>query len=154
MANEIKSSDVRHKEEFAIHGKDYECGGQAAMAIQNRLRELGIPEAVVRRVAIACFEAEINVVLYASSGSMRLTVTKDRIMIEVEDIGPGIASVETAMVEGFTTSTDEIHALGFGAGMGLPNIKKNADSMTVMSEPGLGTVLWFDFVYEAKGGGQ
>ena len=138
---------MRYSEEYSIDGKDYECGGQAAMAIQSRLRELGIPEDVVRRVAIACFEAEMNVVMYAAHGSMRLTVTQDKVMIEVEDIGPGIASVETAMREGFTTSTEEIRSLGFGAGMGLPNIKKNADSMTVMSEPGLGTALWLSFDY-------
>ena len=102
---------------------------------------MGIDSSVVRRVAIAAYEAEMNVVMYAASGRMTLVVTPEVIAIDVDDEGPGIEDVSLAMQEGFSTATPEIREMGFGAGMGLPNIKKNSDEFEIQSEVGRGTRL-------------
>jgi anti-sigma regulatory factor (Ser/Thr protein kinase) len=137
-------------EEFEIIGGDFERAGEATMHIKRLLIDAAIPLEIVRRTVIACYEAEMNIVIYAEQGEMRLTVFDDRIKIEVEDTGPGIQSIESALREGFTTSSPETRERGFGAGMGLPNIKRNADSFSIDSQPGQGTVLWFDINYRKK----
>lgn len=126
---------------FDVVGGDFLSAGKASTGIKAILREIGIDASVIRRVAIAAYEAEMNVVLYARKGVMRLKVTPKDVRIAVEDEGDGIADIDLAMQEGYSTASDEIRELGFGAGMGLPNIKRNADEFSISSVPGSGTRL-------------
>jgi anti-sigma regulatory factor (Ser/Thr protein kinase) len=135
------SSEPLFCQRFDIHGRDFANAGKASITIKGILREIGIHPSVIRRVAIASYEAEMNVVLYADKGTMELRVTPKNVRITVEDQGGGIPDVELAMREGYSTASDEIREMGFGAGMGLPNIKKNADAFTVDSALGKGTIL-------------
>ncbi|MGD0781683.1 MAG: ATP-binding protein [Candidatus Aminicenantales bacterium] len=129
------------RQEFEIRGGDFARAGEASCEIKNLLKELGLAVQVVRRAAIISYEAEMNVIMYAGSGRLDLSVTSDRVQIVVEDRGPGIEDVELAMSEGYSTATPEMRELGFGAGMGLPNIKKNSDIFRIQSEVGRGTRL-------------
>jgi anti-sigma regulatory factor (Ser/Thr protein kinase) len=135
------SSEPLFCQRFDIHGRDFANAGKASITIKGILREIGIHPSVIRRVAIASYEAEMNVVLYADKGTMELRVTPKNVRITVDDQGGGIPDVELAMREGYSTASDEIREMGFGAGMGLPNIKKNADAFTVDSALGKGTIL-------------
>ena len=109
--------------------------------IKGILKEIGIHPSLIRRAAIASYEAEMNVVLYANKGMMELRITPKDIRVMVEDEGPGIPDIELAMREGYSTASDEIREMGFGAGMGLSNIKKNADDFIIRSLVGKGTTL-------------
>jgi anti-sigma regulatory factor (Ser/Thr protein kinase) len=126
---------------FEISGKDFINAGKASTTIKAILREIGIQPAVIRRAAIACYEAEMNVVLYARKAIIELRVTPQEIRIRVEDEGDGIPDVGLAMQPGYSTASDEIREMGFGAGMGLPNIKNNADTLQIHSVVGRGTTL-------------
>jgi anti-sigma regulatory factor (Ser/Thr protein kinase) len=126
---------------FEVLGGDLTGAGRASTSIKDTLKGLGIPPAIMRRVAIAAYEAEMNVVMYAECGTMTLRVTPVHVDLDVSDRGPGIADIELAMQEGYSTATPEMREMGFGAGMGLPNIKKNSDEFTITSEPGRGTRL-------------
>ena len=126
---------------FDIAGRDFLNAGKASTTVKAILKEIGIHPAAIRRVSIAAYEAEMNVVLYARKGTMELRVTPKDVRITVEDVGDGIPDVELAMQEGYSTAPDEIREMGFGAEMGLPNIKKNADSFTIDSVVGKGTTL-------------
>ena len=119
--------------------------GKASISIKGILREIGINPSLIRRAAIASYEAEMNVVLYATKGTMELRVTPKDIRVMVEDQGPGIPDIELAMREGYSTASDEIREMGFGAGMGLSNIKKNADAFSIHSAVGKGTTLEITF---------
>ncbi len=125
-----------------LTGGDFANAGRASTAIKNILKRLGISAAVVRRVAIASYEAEMNVVMYATVGQMRLRVSPTEVTLEVIDTGPGIEDIELAMQEGYSTATQEMREMGFGAGMGLPNIRRNADEFVIDSEVGRGTRLF------------
>ena len=105
---------------FLIEGRDFRNAGRASTEIKHILKQLGVDGGIIRRVAIAAYEAEMNVVMYASKAKMRLQVTPQVIQIAVDDEGPGIPDVERAMVEGFSTATDEMREMGFGAGTGFP----------------------------------
>jgi serine/threonine-protein kinase RsbT len=129
------------RQDFPVSGGDYLHAGQASCKIKNLLRELGLSDEVVLRAAIISYEAEMNIIMYAWRGSLDLTVAPSRILIVGEDSGPGITDIELAMKEGYSTATAEMREMGFGAGMGLPNIKKNADDFRITSEPGRGTRL-------------
>jgi len=111
--------------------------------LRNILKQIGISPLVIRRVSTASYEAEMNVVLYARRGTLSFMVTPEKITIVVEDEGQGIADIGLAMQEGYSTASREIREMGFGAGMGLPNIKKNADELEISSEVGLGTTVRF-----------
>ena len=124
---------------FEIKGRNFGKAGSASIDIKEILRELGIDPAIVRRVAIAAYEAEMNVVMYADKGEMVLRLNPKVIQITLQDDGPGIENIEMAMQEGYSTASDEIREMGFGAGMGLPNIKKNADEFELKSKVGEGT---------------
>lgn len=126
---------------FRIRGKDFFNAGGVSTEIKSILKELGIEAAIIRRVAIATYEAEMNVVMYALEASLTLSVTPDTVRIFIDDRGPGIPDIPLAMREGFSTATKEMREMGFGAGMGLPNIKKNSDLFTITSAPGEGTRL-------------
>ena len=126
---------------YEVTGRDYANAGRASTSIKDILKNLGVPPAVVRRAAIASYEAEMNVVMYAVRGRMSLRVSPAAVTVEVQDEGPGIEDVRLAMQEGYSTATPEMREMGFGAGMGLPNIKKNADVFDLQSEVSRGTRL-------------
>ncbi len=126
---------------FEITGRDFVNAGKASTTVKAILREIGLPPTAVRRAAIAAYEAEMNVVLYAQRGTLELQVTPSEVRIHVQDQGQGIEDIELAMREGYSTATEEIREMGFGAGMGLPNIRKNADVFHISSVVGKGTEL-------------
>ncbi len=126
---------------YVVAGGDFTNAGRASTEIKDSLKGMGIRPDILRRVAIAAYEAEMNLVMYAFRGTVTLRVVPERVVIEVEDQGPGIADIELAMQEGYSTATPEMREMGFGAGMGLPNIRKNADEFTISSIPGQGTKL-------------
>jgi len=126
---------------FAINGGDFAKAGEVSCQIKNLLKEIGINSQSVRRAAIASYEAEMNVIMYARRARVNLSVSPEQIRIVVEDEGPGIENIELAMQEGYSTATAEMRELGFGAGMGLPNIKKNSDDFVITSTAGQGTRL-------------
>jgi serine/threonine-protein kinase RsbT len=132
---------VPYLQSFVIEGRDFAHAGSASTEIKSILKSLGIDAVVIRRVAIAAYEAEMNAVMYADRATMTFSVTPEVIKMCVEDQGPGIPDVAQAMQEGWSTATHEMREMGFGAGMGLPNIRKNADEFEVRSEPGKGTRL-------------
>ena len=124
---------------FDVDGDDFSSAGAASVEVKKRLRQLGISPDVIRRVAIAMYEGEINMVIHADGGCAVVEVTPDEIIMVLEDHGPGIADVELAMQEGYSTARENIRSLGFGAGMGLPNMKKYTDTMHIDTEVGRGT---------------
>ena len=135
------SDEVLYSQQFSIIGKDFPNAGSVSTEIKSILKEIGFDPTVIRRAAIASYEAEMNVVMYAIQAVVRLSARPGTIEIEFEDEGPGIADIEMAMQEGYSTATAEMREMGFGAGMGLPNIKKNADDLKLSSEVGKGTKL-------------
>jgi anti-sigma regulatory factor (Ser/Thr protein kinase) len=128
---------------FFLTGKDFKNAGAASSSLKGILEGLGIPPVIIRRVAIAAFEAEMNATIYAVAGMMNYYVTPEMFKIRIQDMGPGIENIELAMKEGFSTAPDYIREMGFGSGMGLPNIKRNADTLTVNSIVGEGTTVEF-----------
>lgn len=126
---------------FEVDGDNFTSAGEASVKMKKNLRLLGISPDVIRRVAIAMYEGEINMVIHAGGGEVTVTVYPDKIDIVLDDRGPGIADVDLAMREGFSTAPENIRNLGFGAGMGLPNMKKNTDFMSIESTLGVGTKI-------------
>lgn len=124
---------------FEVLGSDFASCGNASEEVKRRLKLLGIPPAIVRRVAIAMYEGEVNMVIHAGGGVADVSIFTDHIEIVLADEGPGIADLEQAMKEGWSTATENIRELGFGAGMGLPNMKKYTDDMRIETEVGKGT---------------
>ena len=127
------------EQEFTVEGGDFIRAGEVSSKIKRILKEIGVKQEVIRRTAIATYEAEMNVVSYAIKGTFFLAITSDRLEIVVKDEGQGIEDIDLAMQEGFSTATEEIREMGFGAGMGLPNIKKNVDDLSITSVVGEGT---------------
>lgn len=134
--------DTLFSMEFDIAGRDFSRAGRASTTVKQVLKDLGVNSSVVRRAAICAYEAEMNVVMYAEKGKMAFVISPERIHIKLEDEGPGIKDLDLAMQEGYSTASDEIREMGFGAGMGLPNIKKNSDEFYISSDPGKGTRVW------------
>ena len=126
---------------FSIVGKEFFDVGKVSTEIKTMLKELGVDAGIIRRIAIAMYEAEMNVVMYATEATVTFELSPKTIRIVVDDRGPGIPDVELAMQEGYSTATQEMREMGFGAGMGLPNIKKNADHFRIDSVVGKGTKL-------------
>lgn len=126
---------------FDVSGENFTSAGEASVQMKKNLRMLGFAPDIVRRVAIAMYEGEINMVIHAGGGIATVTVFSDKIEIVLDDKGPGIPDVDLAMKEGFSTAPENIRSLGFGAGMGLPNMKKNTDTMVIDSEFGVGTKI-------------
>jgi len=135
MAEELLSR------EFRVRGKDFDKAGETSTEIKTILKNLGIDPGLIRKAVVVTFEAEMNVVMYAAEGTITFTLTDEDICIEVADDGPGIPDISLAMQEGYSTATDEMREMGFGFGMGLPNMKKNSDSFKLVSEVGKGTTL-------------
>ena len=126
---------------FDIDGEDFSSAGEASVAVKKKLRQLGFPSDVIRRCSIAMYEGEINMVIHANGGTADVLVDPEKITIILEDHGPGIPDVELAMKEGYSTSTEAIRTMGFGAGMGLPNMKRYTESLEIETEVGVGTKL-------------
>ena len=124
---------------FAVDGDDFTSAGQASVQVKKSLRQLGISPEIIRKVSIAMYEGEINMVIHAGGGIAEVLICEDHIEIVLDDHGPGIPDIELAMQEGFSTAPDNIRNLGFGAGMGLPNMKRYSDEMQIDSTPGVGT---------------
>ena len=126
---------------FVVDGEDFTSAGQASVQVKKNLRKLGIPPEVIRKISIAMYECEINMVIHADGGEADVLVYEDRIVMILTDRGPGIADVEKAMQEGYSTAPDNVRSLGFGAGMGLPNMKRYTDDMKIESVVGEGTTI-------------
>ena len=126
---------------FNVDGDDFTSAGQASVQVKKDLRRLGIPAELIRRVSIAMYEGEINMVIHAGGGEAEVRVTEEAIEIILKDNGPGIADIEKAMQAGYSTAPDTIRSLGFGAGMGLPNMKRYTDYMDIQSTVGVGTTI-------------
>lgn len=130
---------------FTIEGSDFARAGLVSTDVKSVLKKIGIDPAVVRRVAISMYEGEMNVIMHAKRAVVDLILTPEYVELLIDDEGKGIPDVDLAMQEGFTTSTEEQREMGFGSGMGLPNMKRNADDLTVTSEVGIGTVVRMRF---------
>ena len=126
---------------YDVDGENFTSAGEASVAVKKKLRQLGYSPDVIRKVSIAMYEGEINMVIHANGGAADVEVYDDKIVIILADHGPGIPNVELAMQEGYSTARDNIRALGFGAGMGLPNMKKYTDDMKIDTEVGVGTTI-------------
>lgn len=138
------------EQEFNIRGGDYINGGEASCRINGILKDIGIDPDIILRTTVVSYEAEMNMVMYAEKGSIRLLVSPRRISLKVEDQGPGITDIEQAMRPGFSTATAKMREMGFGAGLGLPNIREHADKMTLQSSPGEGVCLEIELLLEAQ----
>ena len=130
---------------FLIKHRDFVHAGRASIEIKNILKSLNTPPDIIRRVAVCGYEGEMNVVMHAENGRLDLELSETRITIWIIDKGPGIKDINQAMQVGFSTAPDEFREMGFGAGMGLPNMKKNADSFEMDSIPGKGTTVKMQF---------
>jgi anti-sigma regulatory factor (Ser/Thr protein kinase) len=130
------------KRTFTIQSRNFDKAGENSSEIKAILRGLNFDSDIIRRVVVVAFEAEMNVVMYARVGTLTFRITEENIQIEIMDEGPGIPDIDQAMQEGFSTASDEMREMGFGFGMGLPNIKKNSDSLKIESHVGKGTTLF------------
>ena len=134
------------KETYPVAADDMSVAGDVSASIKRQMKRLGIPNQIMRRVAVCTYEAEINLVIHSDGGEIDFSISEEEIRVHVHDVGPGIPDLEKAMTEGFSTASSEVRNMGFGAGMGLPNMKRNADGFKIESEVGKGTdiVMTFD----------
>lgn len=126
---------------YDVDGENFTSAGQASVRVKKNLRQLGVDPETIRRVSIAMYEGEINMVIHADGGKADINVDDSGVTIILSDKGPGIADVNQAMQEGFSTAPDDVRSLGFGAGMGLPNMKRYTDFMKIDSVVGKGTTV-------------
>ena len=135
----------KFKKRFNIKGRDFIRAGEASINVQNLLKSMDFNPRLIRRVAICGYESEMNVVMHGGDGSLSLEVDTDRLILKISDDGPGIEDIELAMQAGYSTANDDYREMGFGAGMGLPNMKKNSDQLHIASNKGEGTVVRMSF---------
>ncbi len=135
------SSELSLHYEFQVQGGDFAKAGDASSRVKRILQQIGAGSDIVRRVAVACYEAEMNVVIHAHRGVVILDADLHRVSVTVEDEGPGIEDIDKAMMPGYSTAPDSIREMGFGAGMGLPNMKNCSSDMIIESQPGVGTTV-------------
>lgn len=126
---------------YLISPDDFTRAGEASSDVKGKLKQMGVNPEAVRKVAIAMYEGEINMVIHAEGGTIEVTISPDEIIMVLADKGPGIADIEQAMQAGFSTAPDNVRSLGFGAGMGLPNMKKYSDEMVIDTKIGVGTTV-------------
>lgn len=127
--------------DFKVTGGDFTGAGNASSQLKKVLRQLGVEPTIIKRAVIALYEAEVNIVAHAKRGDIRIHITKDAVIMRLTDEGPGIEDIAQAMEKGFSTASEAVRSMGFGAGMGLPNIEANADEFKISSTPGVGTQL-------------
>ena len=142
---ERDESDVAMMKSFEVSNEDFSSAGTASSKIKKILRQIGMESSVIRRIAIATYEAEINVAIHSLGGRIEVYIKSNKVEIYVEDNGPGIADLDLAMQKGYSTATKEIRELGFGAGMGLPNMEKCSDDFYIESEVGIYTAIRMTF---------
>jgi anti-sigma regulatory factor (Ser/Thr protein kinase) len=130
------------RKEYIIPANDFSIAGEASSSVRKLLNQLGVDPSIVKRTSIAMYEAEINAVIHGNGGNALVEIFGDKIVILIYDEGPGIENIELAMQEGYSTAPDDIREMGFGAGMGLSNIKKHADEFVLESVPGKGTKVY------------
>ena len=130
---------------FQVDKGAYETAGEASMTIKRTLKRLGIDASILRQLSVASYEVELNLVIHSLGGTLTLTVDPDKITLISKDVGPGIPDIDKAMTEGYSTASEEARSLGFGAGMGLPNMKRNATTFDIVSEVGVGTCITMTF---------
>lgn len=135
---------------YAVDGNDFMSAGKASADVKRVLRQLGFDSEIIRRCAIAMYEGEINMVIHAGGGTAEVKINDVKIEIVLKDNGPGIPDVALAMSEGYSTAPDNIRALGFGAGMGLPNIKKYTDEMKIETKVGSGTTVYMAVIVKRR----
>ena len=133
------------EEVFPVEAGDYVSAGQASTTIKRKLKQLGIQAAVLRRVSVASYEVELNLVIHSMGGTLTLQVDPEKVTLISRDVGPGIPDIDKAMTEGYSTANEEARTLGFGAGMGLPNMRRNATDFSIESQVGVGTCLTMSF---------
>ena len=138
MANLLEKS-------FPVEAGAYTTAGEASTTIKRTLKQLGVSAEVLRRVSVACYEVELNLVIHSDGGTLTLQVEPDKVTLISADVGPGIPDIEKAMTEGYSTANQEARTLGFGAGMGLPNMKRNATEFDIQSDVGVGTTITMSF---------
>ncbi|NJK85424.1 MAG: anti-sigma regulatory factor [Bacteroidales bacterium] len=127
--------------EYKIAGGDFARAGSASSEVKKILKQLNLDPKIIKKIAVAMYEAEVNVVAHAYRGVMKVTIEPEKIVVNIEDEGPGIPDIERAMTAGFSTASPIVREMGFGAGMGLPNIKKNSDVLDIKSTEGKGTTV-------------
>ena len=126
---------------YIVDGSDFTRAGEISSKVKKQLKQLGLSPETIRRVAIAMYEAEINMVIHANGGEITVEITPEKVRMVLDDVGPGIPDIELAMQAGYSTAPDEVRNLGFGAGMGLPNMKKYTDDMEIVTKLGVGTKI-------------
>ncbi len=136
---------VLMEKNFPVEAHAYGTAGEASTTIKRTLKQLGVSADVLRRVSVACYEVELNLVIHSDGGTLTLRVEPEKVTLISKDVGPGIPDIEKAMTEGFSTANEEARTLGFGAGMGLPNMKRNASEFEITSEVGTGTTITMSF---------
>lgn len=144
---EINGDKVIYKEVFAVDAGDFAAAGEVSGLIKQKLKKLGINPALIRRIAIVSYEAELNMIIHSYGGEMQLILEPNLITIVCKDTGPGIPDIKLAMKEGYSTAPDSIRMMGFGAGMGLSNINRNSDDMSIESSSA-GTTIEIKFKVE------
>lgn len=127
---------------YNVDGENFTSAGEASVAVKKSLRQMGFPPEAIRRVSVAMYEGEINMVIHADGGEATVNIYPEKIEIILADKGPGIADISLAMQEGYSTAPDNVRSLGFGAGMGLPNMKRYTDEMHIESTLGVGTTVY------------
>ena len=131
---------------FEVQRGDFETAGEASRKIKHTLQQLGISNKIIRKVSIAGYEGEMNLAIHSSGGKIILEVGEKELILTIEDVGPGIQDLNLAMTEGWSTAGDEVRQMGFGAGMGLPNMKNNSDHFQITSQIGEGTKIVMKFL--------
>ena len=139
------------RQSFEVQGKNFDVAGEVSGEIKMILKGLGINSDYIRRSVVVSFEAEMNVTMYADRGTITLILTEDDIKLEITDEGPGIPNLDLALQEGYSTASDEMREMGFGFGMGLPNMKKNSDEFQLESEVGKGTTVYATIRHNVDG---
>jgi len=140
MTNDKNAPEVL-KQRYVVSADDFIAAGAASAAVKKTLKQLGFSSEFIRRTSIAMYEGEINMVIHGGGGVADIEIAEEYVKVTLTDQGPGIADINLAMTEGWSTASDSVRELGFGAGMGLPNIKKQSDDLQIISEVGKGTTL-------------
>lgn len=130
---------------YPVEAGNFTLAGEASGQIKRMLKRLGVDAGVVRRVAVGTYEAEINLVIHTNGGEIAFEMSAQEVIVTIRDTGPGIPDIDKAMTEGFSTASEDARNMGFGAGMGLPNMKRNADSFSIESQIGVGTTITMGF---------
>lgn len=127
--------------QYEVDGTDFSRAGEASSKLKQKLKQMNLPPDIIRRCSIAIYEGEINMVIHANGGVIDVDIFPDKILMVLKDVGPGIPDIEQAMQEGFSTANNEVNMLGFGAGMGLPNMKRSSDDIHIETELNVGTTV-------------